>query len=672
MDKVETLIIGNFIVKKTDRLKPKIISLVETEEYSYLLDSAKQGNINSWTVLFDEIIANSGESNIHTIDIVFEGGHKGRNKISIPLVKELFSGPLQNDLINYIAITVNNYASELGSEQIFIGSSFNKMEQVVCDLIKNRVNQNFPKLSLYANGTDNIEMYPLSKIDNKRKPIRYFPNKIGKITNREGKGKYIGVDVGASNIKVVLMDGKKLIKSKEMDTTYEGGEALGNLIKQVVLDVVGDEKIDGIGIAFPGIVRADSDEILWLMNYEYRWMKSNSGTVTAIEYTKLKEKIEDLKKTIGAKKMQFVNDASAAGISFINTPSFAHDAVVVTLGTGIGASRVEKGTVDISRIEQSGAFAVDSREEAKFDSALKIKGSLAQNLRDENGELIKPGILAMKLVSWFKTMNSMNGDKHFILTGGVVSGAYGKNLMKSIDRILILQGLQNVFEIELMEKENIFSGAIGAAQLSMKDDTDKKISEIHRINMELIPVKKENRKVVHLIDEKLLPLGMINTFRRLLVEIYNEYPFLKEDEEIRLVQRTNINRIIGEMNEANENVSINVALNNIDDINELPEGVKALLFTGIEENIDFIHLEGIIGALRALEAGNIPALIRLFKLLSGKDFDFGNLSDKEFKELMAKPKEFAKIFKIQLKPAIELTDIIVLKRKLFSNIKKAA
>jgi len=480
-------------------------------------------------------------------------------------VKELFSGPLQNDLINYIAIMVNNYASEFGSEQIFIGSSFNKMEQVVCDLIKNRVNRNFPKLSLYANGTDNIEMYPLSKIDKKRKPNKYFPNRIGKVTNKEGKGKYIGVDVGASNIKVVLMDGKKVIKSKEVKTTYEGGEALGNLIKQVVLDISENEKIEGIGIAFPGIVGADSDDILWLMNYEYRWMKNIPIIGKTVEYAKLKEKIEELKKTIEAKKIQFVNDASAAGISFINTPSFAHDAVVVTLGTGIGASRVEKGTVDISRIEQSGAFAVDSREDAEFDLALKIKGSLAQNLRDENGELIKPGILAMKLVSWFRIMNSMNGDKHFILTGGVVSGEYGKNLMKSINKILIAQDLQDVFEIELIEEANIFSGAIGAAQLSMKDDTDKQITEIHRINMKLIPVKRENKKVVHLIDEKLLPLGMRNSFRRLLVEIYNEYPFLKEDEEIRLIQSTNINRIIEEMNEANENVSINVALNNIDD-----------------------------------------------------------------------------------------------------------
>ena len=97
-----------------------------------------------------------------------------------------------------------------------------------------------------------------------------------------------------------------------------------------------------------------------------------------------------------------------------------------------------------------------------------------------------------------------------------------------------------------------------------------------------------------------------------------------------------------------------------------------MLFKGSKETGDFVHIEGIIGALRALEAGNVNALIKLFELLSGEKFDASGISEKELNRLLVNPKELAKVFVIHLRPMTELTDVLVLKNKLFANIRRSA
>jgi len=430
--------------------------------------------------------------------------------------------------------------------------------------------------------------------------------------------------------------------------------------------------VDNIGISLPGVVDPHKNQVLWLVNYESKWSSAKKADNVESEYEDLNQELSRLEQQFGHGKVSILNDGTAFGISALNG-SKENDAIVVTLGTGIGVARITNGAVDVSRIEQSGAFAIDLRATAGIDENCGIRGCFTAELRDSDGQLVKESEFAKKMVTWFEFMYTIQGDRNFILTGGVMRGEYGGNLLHAINRILATEGNTHDLSVSTSVVDATLGGAIGAAQFAAKDLTRNTMEAIHKLNMSLVIPPIEKTKVNHIIVSELLPFSVRSIFENFLHSLYSKYPFLKEEEQIRLVPQARLSETIDQiMAETGRKNEINIALSNANDIAVLPEGVKALVFTNTQENYDFIHLEGIIAALRAMQQKNVGHLIRLYELLTGEEFDINNYTEDEILKKMSDPRELAKIFLFKLKPATALTNSLVLNDLLLRYIEEAA
>ena len=602
------------------------------------------------------------------INVDMDCGKYGMRKISIPLVKDIFSGPLRNSVLNFVAGIINDQATEYNAQHIYIGSTSKKMERVVFSYIKEKLEANFPRMDYFANLGDKVLVSPApDKI--KRHQAEHMSAAVDRLTEKEKKGTYIGIDVGATRIKCVLIKDGSVVDTGVAYTTFQGGKPLGTKIQEMVADISKGQKLSGIGISLPGVVDSTRNEIKWLVTYEAKWKES--GLDIGSEYQKLANQLVLLREKTDVPDITLLNDGTAFGINSLNEND-ADDATLVVLGTGIGTARINGGKVDVSRIEQSSAFALDVRENAPFDAVCGVKGSFAGVLRDAGGNVIDAAKLAKKMVSWFKLMHSVRNDRNFILTGGVIEGDYGKKLISAIQKALKREKLDDTISVRPSGVDKTYGGAIGAAQFAMKKSKRNVIDAIHRINLSLAKPSPPGTKLNLIITEELIPISMRDTFKSFLKTLYGKYPFLKEKEEIHVASRNDLEHVIGSiMAEEKQKNIIDVALGDTNDFSKLPKGVKALVFS-TEEKIDLIHLEGIIACLRALEQGNAPCLIKLFELLTSKEFNLTLYSEQDILDNLNNPEKLAKILPFELQPAIPFTDSLGLFDTLLRYIEEAA
>lgn len=673
MDKVDHLVIGNYVVSKTRNLSPRVISLSDEKLIRDMVAEAEaSGDINKWIHLFS-MINETLLPNCHKVEITLDRGVYGEKKILFPLMKDIFSGPLKDPVLRAMVSMINDYATEYNAKKIYIGSTFGKMENIVFQNIKAKLVSNFPRMRYFANSGNEVEILPLSTRGEKMSGLRESPVLVERLSFRERTGTFIGIDVGATRIKAVLIEDGNILRTKTVGTTFEGGRQLGKMIRELAKDIAGDNvAADGLGIALPGVVDPLTNRISWLVNYEPKWDRPGNGAAVSEEYQDLTDELLELEKEFGYGKVNLVNDGTAHGITSLNDDR-ADDAVVVAIGTGIGAARIEKGVVDISRIEQSGAFVTDVGKDADVDEACGVRGCFSANLRDGDGKLMPATKLAERMVRWFRLMHSMRGDKNFILTGGVMTGEYGDALIMEINRLLVSDGNKYGITVAVSNADREYSGAIGAAELSMKISLYRKMEILHQINMSLLVPQQGRTKVNHIITKELVPLAMRARFEGFLKELYGKYPFLKEREEIRLVSREDIAAEIARIKEdTTMDNTIDVALDNVDDISVLPEGVKALVFSDVADNTDFVQVEGIIAALRALDQKDIKHLIKVYELLTGSKFDLDEYPEERMLEIISSPEELARILLFRLNPPTGLTDALVLNNKLLRYIEESA
>jgi len=137
-------------------------------------------------------------------------------------------------------------------------------------------------------------------------------------------GKSIGIDIGGTNIRLVVIDtcGNVYYK-KERETEYYKDDYLKNIDEMILsaLEQYKDE-IVGIGIGVPGTVNFDSGEVI--ISTALKWEQLN-----------LKEYIE---KKFGVISL-IENDCNVWTIAekLIGAGKYVNDFVMVTIGTGIGA-----------------------------------------------------------------------------------------------------------------------------------------------------------------------------------------------------------------------------------------------------------------------------------------------------------------------------------------------
>ena len=180
--------------------------------------------------------------------------------------------------------------------------------------------------------------------------------------------------------------------------------------------------------------------------------------------------------------------------------------------------------------------------------------------------------------------------------------------------------------------------------------TMKQLRLIHDLDIELIPPVEKGKILWHVIPIDLVPHAVRSEFVGIINSINRDYPDLKE--KIKVVNdKQDLGSIVAGLIADPGNI-VDVAVGDVQDLEILPDGVKALVFKG--ELGDFRHLEGILAALRALHNNNIDGLLKLYEILTGEKFDESMAGDIVSK--INDPKQLAEIIVFTLKP-VEVYEI---------------
>ena len=491
MLRVNKLFLGHFIIHNKEHIQSTIASLQDEARVKELLSQAvSSGDINDWDVLFDR--ASLLYPSSHRIIVQLDADKRGAKVISFPLVKELFEAPLSGMILRYISSVIYNHTVDFKVQKISIGSSSEKMKEVVFSLIRRELEQNFKRMKYFANHGKAVGIVPLTATERVLQATGDVLLKPS--TADECKGVYVGIDIGASKIKGVLLRDGQPITQRIIDTTFAGGSELKNLVVGLVRNLTEGLAVEGIGISIPGVTSEDGSQVEWLVNYEYKWPQQGAANYTA-QYEAFNSVIGALRGEYGIANVGFLNDATAFGVASLNLEN-VQNAVLLVLGTGAGVARVKEGKVNISKIEQSSGFVINVGQDAPFDEGCSVKGCFAayvgaaglltlskklglegmlgkqgitmldisELLRNESG----PGYaeakrvyaeLAKRIISWIKLMHRMYGDTSFILVGGTSAGYAGGEIINKLNGSIKEEGIT----VSLSGLDREYAGAIGSA-----------------------------------------------------------------------------------------------------------------------------------------------------------------------------------------------------------------
>jgi len=189
---------------------------------------------------------------------------------------------------------------------------------------------------------------------------------------------------------------------------------------------------------------------------------------------------------------------------------------------------------------------------------------------------------------------------------------------------------------------------------------------IHSLNLNLLPPVESGKTLWHVIPIDRIPLSIRGDFVYMVNYLNRAYPDVREKIKV-VTERQDLNdAITGLLNDKNNIVDVAVSCK--EDLENIPKGVKALVFDG--KLGDFRQLEGILAALRALQQENARALINLYEILTGQVFKG---SEADIIKYMENPKRLAGIIIFNLKP-IEIhtyKDLEELNRTLLAFIRAA-
>ncbi|MBD3282120.1 MAG: ROK family protein [Candidatus Portnoybacteria bacterium] len=142
---------------------------------------------------------------------------------------------------------------------------------------------------------------------------------------------YLGIDVGGTNIKGVLIDdNKKVLEKKKIATKKESKKVLIDQLLDFISSFL-SEKNKGIGIGFPGIIDFDNQDLLQLPN------------ISVLDNTKIGEIIKD---NLGL-DVVVENDTNCLtlGEAVLGAGKGNEIVAAITLGTGVGGGIVLSGKI---------------------------------------------------------------------------------------------------------------------------------------------------------------------------------------------------------------------------------------------------------------------------------------------------------------------------------------
>ena len=173
----------------------------------------------------------------------------------------------------------------------------------------------------------------------------------------------IGLDIGATNIKAILIDASGNISERVDRLTVNDVPQLIGVVREILAGF--DRPQAAVGIASPGLAGTDNRAI--------RWMRGRLDAVEGLDWT------EALGRTAW-----LLNDAHAAtiGEAWIGAAAGRRHVVLLTLGTGVGGGVIVDGRLlqgALGRAGHHGHITVDSDGPADITGA---PGSLEDAIGD--------------------------------------------------------------------------------------------------------------------------------------------------------------------------------------------------------------------------------------------------------------------------------------------------
>lgn len=299
---------------------------------------------------------------------------------------------------------------------------------------------------------------------------------------------YIGVDLGGTNVRSLLVDEKGAIIAEvkgETDAQNGPDNVTKKIIKQIesidYSSIGGFEKIEGIGIGVPGPVDTVNK---WMI------MASNLGESFA-EYP-----ICDKLQAYFSKPTFIDNDANVAGLAeaLVGAGKFKATVFYITISTGIGGAIIIDGKLvsgnrghageigniivksNAERINHLNPGAVENeasgtaivrKARAVFGDKIRHAGDLFELASEGNAEAIAIKNDFVDCITTLLANVCHTIDPHCIVMGGGVmkSKDYFMDELTTMFNSKIHAGMQG--HIPLLEVELEDCGAIGAAMLPM-------------------------------------------------------------------------------------------------------------------------------------------------------------------------------------------------------------
>lgn len=291
--------------------------------------------------------------------------------------------------------------------------------------------------------------------------------------------KYVGVDLGGTNVRAALVsENGVILNEKKIKTEAQNGpDAVTDRVINLVKDVIGKETVDGIGIGFPGPIDTVKNEPMMSTN------------IPGMEHYPIAKKLE-LEFNV---PVYLDNDANVAGLAeaLVGAGKGLPSIFYVTISTGIGGVLVVDGKcvsgkhgyageianiiidrnrekinhLNIGAVEnEASGTAITRKGKAIFGDSIQHAGNVFDLAKEGNSDAAKiVDDMAYDLAVMFSIISHVCDPYAFVLGGGVMAG---KNVF--LDKMI---GYYNSLvhepmrDVDFLEAKLEEPGLVGAAML---------------------------------------------------------------------------------------------------------------------------------------------------------------------------------------------------------------
>jgi glucokinase len=184
--------------------------------------------------------------------------------------------------------------------------------------------------------------------------------------NAASNASAVGIDIGGTRVKSVLVDGDGSVLAEDERDSIEGAEAFVSLVQSVLIDLEASEQLF-VGISCPGLARRD-----------HRAIASMPGRMDGLEGLVFSEAL--------GQAVFVLNDAHAAtiGETVLGAAAGRQNVVMLTLGTGVGGGVVIDGRLYTGAKGRAGHFGHMTVDATGSPDICKMPGSIEDAIGNHN------------------------------------------------------------------------------------------------------------------------------------------------------------------------------------------------------------------------------------------------------------------------------------------------